>query len=485
MRRSGLLYNLIWKFLERISAQLISLCVSIILARLLEPSHYGVISIVMIFITIADVFVNEGFGSALIQKKDIQPIDYYSVLYFNIGFSFILYTILFFSAPLIAGFYGEEFGILVPVLRILGLRILVTAINTVQYAYISRHMMFKKLFVSTLGGTICSAIVGIVMACAGFGVWSLVAQYLISSVVCTLTLTVVLKKPLRLVFSIKSLSSLFPYGIRILGTGLLITGYQELRALIIGKVYSSADLAYYDKGRQFPNLIVTNINTSIGSVLFPKMSSEQDDRERIKATTRHSIRFSAYLMCPMMLGLSAVAEPFIKLILTEKWLVCVPLLQMFCVIYLFQPIHTANMQAIKAIGRSDVYLKLEIVKKIIELVVLLVAMWISVEAIVIGMALCTTLFTFVNAYPNIKLINYSFKEQIMDILPSLVMALIMFICVSMLQAIPLNEWIIFLAQILTGISVYLLLSIVTKNKEFLYIKKLCCGIINRRAVEGE
>lgn len=480
MSRSGLLNNLIWKFMERISTQIISLCVSIILARLLEPSHYGVISIVMIFITIADVFVNEGFGSALIQKKDIHSVDYYSVLYFNICFSSVLYAILFFSAPLIAGFYGDGYEILVPVLRVLGLRILVTAVNTVQYAYISRHMMFKKLFVCTLGGTICSAIVGIVMACAGCGVWSLVAQYLISSVVCTLTLTIVLKKPLRFKFSMQSLGSLFPYGIRILGTGLLITGYQELRALIIGKVYSSADLAYYDKGRQFPNLIVTNINTSIGSVLFPKMSSEQDDRERIKVTTRNSIRFSAYLMCPMMLGLSAVAEPFIKLILTEKWLTCVPLLQMFCLIYLFQPIHTANMQAIKAIGRSDVYLKLEIVKKIIELAVLLAVMWISVEAIVIGMAVCATLFIFVNAYPNIKLINYSFKEQLMDILPSLLMSLVMFICVVMLQNIPLNEWLVFLVQILTGIVVYLILSIATKNKEFLYIKKLCYGIINRR-----
>lgn len=391
-----------------------------------------------------------------------------------------MYAILFFSAPLIAGFYGDGYEILVPVLRVLGLRILVTAVNTVQYAYISRHMMFKKLFVSTLGGTICSAVVGIVMACVGCGVWSLVAQYLISSVVCTITLTIVLKKPLRFKFSMQSLSSLFPYGIRILGTGLLITGYQELRAIIIGKVYSSADLAYYDKGRQFPNLIVTNINTSIGSVLFPKMSSEQDDRERIKVTTRNSIRFSAYLMCPMMLGLSAVAEPFIKLILTEKWLTCVPLLQMFCLIYLFQPIHTANMQAIKAIGRSDVYLKLEIVKKIIELAVLLAVMWISVEAIVIGMAVCATLFTFVNAYPNIKLINYSFKEQLMDILPSLLMSLVMFICVVMLQNIPLNEWLVFLVQILTGIVVYLILSIATKNKEFLYIKKLCYGIINRR-----
>lgn len=463
--KHGLLSNLAWKFGERISAQLISTIVSIILARLLEPSHYGTVSIVMIFITLANVFVSDGLGSALIQKKDADETDFFSVLYFNIGFSCVLYTLLFFAAPFISKFYGPEYEILTPVLRVLGLRIILTAVNSTQQAYISKKMMFRKFFIATLGGTLSSAVVGIAMAYGGYGVWALVAQYLVSTGVSTITLSLVIGKRPRLLFSFDRVKSLIPYGIRILGTGLLITGYQELRSLIIGKKYSSADLAYYDKGRSFPLLIVNNLNSSIAAVLFPKMSEEQDDRQKIKTTTRNSIRFSALILCPMMLGLAAVSDSFVRLLLTEKWLPCVPLMQLFCIIYLFQPIHTANMQAIKAMGRSDIYLRLEVVKKVIELVVLLVTMWISVDAMVIGMAVCATLFVFVNAYPNIKLLDYSIREQLADILPPVVMSLIMGAAVIAIGLLPLPLVIKLIVQVLAGAILYFTMTILTRNRE--------------------
>lgn len=468
MRKNNVLNNLSWKFAERIAAQLVTVIVSVILARMLTPQDYGIIAIVTIFITFANVFVSDGFGSALIQKKEVDALDYSSVLYFNIIFSTVLYVILFFCAPLIASFYGDEYAILTPVLRVLGLRIIVSAVNSVQQAYVSRKMIFKKFFWSTLTGTLISAIVGIAMAYLGFGVWALVGQYLTNTTVDTVTLALSLRKKPILAFSFDRLKGMIGYGSKILGTSLLITGYQELRALIIGKMYSSEDLAYYDKGRQFPNLIVTNINTSIGAVLFPKMAQEQNDKTRIREITRKSIRFSSYLMCPLMLGLAAVAEPFVKIVLTDQWLPCVTLLQIFCVIYLFQPIHTANMQAIKAIGRSDVYLKLEIVKKVIELAVLLIVMWIGVEAIVISMAILTTAFTFVNAYPNKKLLNYSFKQQMGDILPPVCMSLVMAIIVYFFGKIPMNAYVSFGAQIVLGIIVYFVLSFITKNSELKY-----------------
>ena len=463
--KHGLLSNLAWKFGERISAQLISTIVSIILARLLEPSHYGTVSIVMIFITLANVFVSDGLGSALIQKKDADETDFFSVLYFNIGFSCVLYTLLFFAAPFISKFYGPEYEILTPVLRVLGLRIILTAVNSTQQAYISKKMMFRKFFIATLGGTLSSAVVGIAMAYGGYGVWALVAQYLVSTGVSTITLSLVIGKRPRLLFSFDRVKSLIPYGIRILGTGLLITGYQELRSLIIGKKYSSADLAYYDKGRSFPLLIVNNLNSSIAAVLFPKMSEEQDDRQKIKTTTRNSIRFSALILCPMMLGLATVSDSFVRLLLTEKWLPCVHLMQLFCIIYLFQPIHTANMQAIKAMGRSDIYLRLEIVKKAVELVVLLITMWISVDAMVIGMAVCATLFVFVNAYPNIKLLNYSIREQLADILPPVVMSLIMGAAVIAIGLLPLPLVIKLIVQVLAGAILYFTMTILTRNRE--------------------
>lgn len=478
MNKNGILSNFIWKFSERISAQLISTFVSIVLARLLDPSHYGVIAIVMIFITIANVFVSDGLGSALIQKKDATETDFFSVLYFNIVFSIILYLGLFSFAPVISEFYGDDYAILTPVLRILGLRIILTSINSVQQAYVSRKMMFKKFFVSTLSGTITSAVIGIYMANNGYGVWALVTQYLVSTIVSTFTLTFTLKKKPKLIFSFSSIKELFPFGIRMLGSGLLITGYQELRAIIIGKVYSTDDLAYYEKGRNFPNLIVTNINTSIGAVLFPKMSSEQHDPAILKSTTRNSIRFTSYIMCPMMLGLAAVSDNFIRLLLTDKWIECVPLLKIFCIIYLFQPIHTANMQAIKALGRSDIYLKLEIIKKTIELIILIIVMRISVKAIVISMAICTSLFILINAYPNVKLLNYSIKEQLSDIIPNVVLSIIMCTITYSIGLFIDHCLSALIIQITVGIAVYFLLSILSKNNEFLIIKELLINKLN-------
>ena len=289
-----------------------------------------------------------------------------------------------------------------------------------------------------------------------------------------------MKKMPLLAFSLARLRSMLGFGTKVLSTKLLITGFEELRALIIGKLYSSNDLAYYDKGRQFPQVIVANINTSISAVLFPKMSSEQDNVERIKQTTRNSIRFSSYIMAPMMMGLAAVATPFVRLVLTDKWLPCVPLLQLSCIFYLFQPIHTANMQAIKAMGRGDIYFKLEVIKKAIELVVLFAVMWISVDAIVISMAVLAALFTVVNAWPNRELISYSFTEQMADILPSLLMAMTMAVCVYLIGYLPLGLLTMLVLQVLAGAIVYIVLSAVTRNEEFQYLWSMVKAVLKRK-----
>jgi O-antigen/teichoic acid export membrane protein len=480
-KNGGVASNVAWKLAERLSAQIVTLIVSIILARLLEPSHYGIISIVTIFITLANVFVSDGFGSALIQKKDADDLDFSSVLSFNILFSIFLYLVLFLFAPYISAFYGDGYELLCPVIRVLGLRIIASGINSVQQAYVARKMIFKKFFLATLIGTIVSAIIGIWMAYNGYGVWSLVAQYLINTTVDTIILGISLKWWPGLKVSLARLKELLKYGWKILGASLLVTGFMELRALIIGKMYSSDDLAYYDKGKQFPNLIVTNVNTSIGAVLFPKMSQQQNNIPLVKETTRKSIRFSSYLMSPMMLGLAAIATSFVSVILTDKWLPCVPLLQLFCIIYLFQPIHTANMQAIKAIGRSDVYMWLEIIKKTIEIIVLLITMFFSVNAIVIGMAVMTTSFVFLNAFPNKKLLGYSIKEQLKDIFPSIFMGALMFAIVYSLSLLPLSPIGVLAVQVVAGVSVYLLMSLITKNNEFTYLISLFKAFLIHRS----
>lgn len=467
---SSTIKNLSWKFMERVAAQLVQLIVSVVLARMLLPSDYGAVAMVTVFIMLANTIIEGGFSSALVQKKDADELDFSTVLYFSIFFSLILYAALFYSAPYISLFYGKGYEILTPVLRVLGLQVIVYAINSVQQAYVQKKMMFKNFFWATLIGTLASAIVGLTMAYNGYGIWSIVAQQLTANVINTLTLYAITKQRPILAFSFNRLNELFKFGIKILGANLLITGYQELRALIIGKLYTAQDLAFFDRGKQFPSLIVTNINSSIGAVLFPKMALEQNDIERVKNSTRISIRFSSYIMSPLMLCLAAIAEPFIRVVLTEKWIQCVPLMQLFCIVFLFMPIHTANMQALKAIGKSGTILTLEIIKKIIELVSLIAVVWISVKAIVINMAALTILFTIINAYPNKNNLNYSFKEQAIDILPAIIMSTFMYIVIFIFNNITnIDDIYKIPIDIAIGLIIYYILSKITNNSELLYI----------------
>lgn len=473
---NGLFSNLSWKFAERLSAQIVTFVVSIILARILGPTEYGTISIVMIFITLANVFVTDGVSSALIQKQNVDDLDFSSVLLFNTILSCILYALLFFSAPLISNFFGEGYEILCPVIRVLGLRVILSSINSVQQAYVAKNMIFKKFFLATLLGTIISAFVGLFMAFKGFGIWALVGQYLTNTFIDTIVLAVSLRKWFGLKCSMSRLKILLPFGVRILGTNLLIASYQEIRSIMISKIYSSADLAFYDKAKQFPTLIITNINTSISAVLFPQLSNEQTDLEKIKSTMKNSIRFSSFIITPMMFGLAAIAYPLISVILTNDWIFAAPLMQLLCINYIFWPIHTANIQAIKATGKGKLYLRLEIIKKIIETVVLLSTIFVGVEFMIVGMCVCSLLFVFINAFPNKKNINYSIKEQMLDLLPSFSVSIIMFGIVFLIGYIPCNDILKLFLQIISGSLFYFVTMIVLKNKEMIFIKNFVLNL---------
>ena len=459
--------GLIWKFSERMAAQLVSLLVSIILARLLDPEDYGVVAIIMVFITIADVFVSNGFGNALIQKKNADNLDFSSVFYINIGISLVLYSILFVSAPVIASFY--EMPILTSTLRVLGIRIPVAAVNTVQQAYVSREMLFKRFFWSTLSGTMVSGLIGIMMAYHGYGVWALVVQYLSNTCINTLVLWVTLRWRPVLHCSWRRAKSLLDYGWKLLVSGLLDTGYKQLRSLIIGKTYTESDLAFYNQGEKYPNLIAVNINASISGVIFPALSKYQDDRMRIKQMTRRAIQVSAYIMWPMMLGLGVIAEPLINLVLTEKWLPCIPYLRIFCISYGLWPIHTANLQAMNALGRSDLFLKLEVIKKSIGIIILLFSMGISPLAMAYSMILSDIASVFINAAPNKKLLQYNYIEQFHDLLPPLFMSAVMAILIYPIVFLRLNPIVIMIMQIVIGMTIYLLESILLKNPGFIYL----------------
>lgn len=479
--KSKVLSGLIWKFAERISAQVVTFVVSVVLARLLTPDDYGLVTLVTIFITFANCIVTNGFGSSLIQKKDSDNLDFSTVLYFQTAASVVMYILLFFSAPLIAKIFGQGYDLLVPVLRVLGIRIPLTAINNVQQAYVSKKMIFRKFFFSTIGGTVVSAVVGIYMAYVGYGVWALVGQYLTSTFISTVILAFTIRWLPELKFSWTRLKELFRYGWKLLVAGLISEVYNELRSFVIGKLYTKADLAFFDRGKQIPNIIVTNINTSISNVLFPAISNAQNSIADVKAIMRRSIRMSSYIMCPMMFGLAVVAEPLISFLLTDKWLPCVPYLQIYCISYCFEPIQTANLQAIKAVGRSDIFLKLEIIKKAAYSIILVAVMFHSVEAIAYSLLLNTLIAVIVNTSPNKKLIGYSFKELVADMAPgilvSAVMAGIVFVEGMFLPLSPLPMIIV---QVATGGVVYLVLSVVFKVETFRYLLDTALEIIGKK-----
>lgn len=452
MSSTNVITNFFWRFLERCGAQGVTFIVSIVLARLLDPTVYGTVALVTIFTTIMQVFVDSGMGNALIQKKDADDLDFSSVFYFNMAMCSVLYLIMFFAAPFIASFY--RMPELTAIVRVLSFVVVISGVKNVQQAYVSRHLMFKRFFFSTLGGTIGAAVIGIAMAYLGFGVWALVAQMLFNAAVDTTILWITVKWRPKKMFSFQRLKSLFSYGWKLLVSSLIDTVYNDLRQLIIGKKYSSGDLAYYNQGKKFPQLIVTNINTSIDSVLLPTMSKAQDDMAAVRSMTRRAIKTSTFLMMPAMIGLAVCAEPLVQLILTEKWLPCVLFLRIFCITYAFYPIHTANLNAIKAMGRSDLFLKLEIIKKTVGIIAILITMWISVQAMAYSFLVTTILNQIINSWPNKKLLNYSYLEQIKDMMPQILLSLGMGAAIYAVSFLHLSASLTLLIQIPLGVLVY-------------------------------
>ena len=478
MEKGKVISNFIWRFAERCGAQLVSFVVSIVLARLLEPSVYGTVALVTVFTTILQVFIDSGLGTALIQKKNADDLDYSSVFYFNFVVCIILYLGMFIAAPYIAKFYGNMS--LIPVIRVISLTLIISGVKNIQQAYVSSNMLFKRFFFSTIGGTIVSAFVGIFMAYIGMGVWALVAQQLSNAMIDTMILWITVKWRPKAVFSWERLKSLLAYGWKLLVAVLLDTVYNNLRNLVIGKMYSSADLAFYNQGDKFPKIIVTNINTSIDSVLLPTMSSEQDNKARVKKMTRRAIKTSTYIMAPLMMGLAFCAKTVVELVLTQKWLPCVPFLQIFCITYMFYPVHTANLNAIKAMGRSDIFLKLEIIKKIVGMSLLLSTMWFGVMAMAYSLLLGSVLSQIIHSWPHRKLLNYGYLEQLKDILPGILLAVFMGVWVYFVGYIKLPTTLLLMVQIIVGAIIYIGLSVVLKLEAFEYLWGMLKNMLNKK-----
>lgn len=466
-RGKQIVSGMVWRFAEKITAQLVSFVVSIVIANILMPEAYGIVAIVNVFMAIVEVFVTSGLGTALIQKKDATSREFSTVFWCNLILSFVLYIILFFAAPLIAWFY--KMPLLTPVIRVFGIKIPISAFNSIQNAYVSRNMQFKKFFFATIIGTVISAVVGIWMALKGFGVWALVAQVLTNTVIDTIMLFITIDWRPRFEFSFKEAKPLIAFGWKILVTDLIGTIFNNLNAFVIGKKYTSDDLAFYEKGKKFPDMINTNVGATLTAVLFPAMSLT-NNIEEIKAIRRKSLKMLEYVMFPLMFGMITVADKMILVLLKEKWMFAVPYVRISAVAAVLGVLGTTLIQETKAIGRSDLTLKMELFKKPIFFVVLIIAMQFGVTAIAYTLIINEIIAFCFNVYPVKKCIGFDIKMHLKDALHPLWMSVVMCAIVFGLGLLIKNNIVALIIQCIVGVLVYLGLSIVSKNDSFYYLK---------------
>ena len=472
--------GLFWKLIERFGVQGMQFVLQVILARLLDPDHYGVLSLMVVFTSLATVFIQNGFNTSLIQNKDVTEEDYSSVFWVTLTIAIVLYGVIFFCAPLIATFYAMP-DIIWP-LRVLALMLLPGALNSVQLAKVSREMDFRKVFYSNIAGIILAGGTGVVLAILGGGLWALVAYTVLNILVACVVMLFTVKWRIRFVCNFKRVKILFTFGWKLLVSSLLETLYQDLRSLVIGKKYDSGTLGYYNRGKQFPQFFITAVSGAIQSVMLPAMSKEQDETGKVKDLTRNSIMLSSYIIFPFMAGLAGIAAPLVSLLLTDKWLPCVPYMQIYCFSLAFYPVHSCNLQAINAMGRSDIFLKLELIKKGMGIIFLTIAVFCFDSPIAIAMTgIFTTLIScFINSYPNKKLIGYSYFEQMRDILPSALCSFAMLGAVLAVSALSLGNFATLLLQVAVGIAAYVVLSAVLRLRPFLALLEMVKQLLSKK-----
>ena len=415
--------GLFWSSVERFSNQGVQFVFSIILARLLSPSDYGIIAMVTIFFAVAQSFVDSGFSNALVRKTDRVEEDLSTCFYFNIGVGIIAYIVLFLIAPLVANFYSQP--ILSPIIRITGLGVILNSLCVVQQALFTIKIDFKSQAKITLSATVISGIVGILLAYQGYGIWALVWQGVASSIVRMGLLWLMSKWRPRTGFSKSSFNYLFGYGSKLLASGLLDTIYNNIYPIVIGKFYNPAQLGNYSRALGWAQLPSANITSILQRVTFPVLSAIQDDTLRLQNSYRRLLKLSAFIVFPLMMGLAAIASPLIRVILTAKWDGCVLYLQILCFALMLYPIHAINLNLLQVKGRSDIFLRLEIIKKIIGVVILIITIPLGITAMCLGMVFSSIICLIVNTYYTSRFIDVGLLTQLKDLRIILINSLVM------------------------------------------------------------
>lgn len=469
MGKNKILSGISWSFAEKLLTDLVSTVITIVLSRLLMPEDYGLVALVTIFITISSIFVTTGLGTALVRDKNATEEQMATIFYLNVILGVVIYIVLFLCAPLIAGYRGNRE--LVALVRVLGLKIPISSVYNIQHAHVKKKMEFKLFFWSSFIGTVMSGVVGITMAYMGFGAWALVWSTLTDNIMDSIVLFFTTKWFPKPVLKIKECRSMIDFGFKVLIKEFINRVYGQLRGLIIGLKYSSADLAYNTKGQKFPSMFIEIVNTTVIRVMLPALSEIQDDKEKTRRLMRTSTQLMLFVFVPIMIGLFSVADNFVTVLLTDKWIDCVPFIQTYCIVYMFQPIAIMDERVLEANGLGNIMIKRQVIDTIFSILVMFAAVFFFDEAIYVAISfIVSTLFAVIITivYAS-KITSYGVYAHFKDTFSIFAIAVIMGIAVFLVGKIDLNVFVSFGLQIVVGVIVYAGLALVLKLEPAMYI----------------
>lgn len=457
-----------WTFMDSFILKGFSFISSIFLARLLGPKEFGLIGMISVFVAVGTSMVDSGLSASIIRTKNADDSDYSTVFYLNLGMSFLVYGLLFFSAPYIAEFYNQE--ILINIIRLYCLSFIISAFSSIQLAILNRDMSFKKIMRYNMPGAMIGAIVGIGMGYLGYGVWSIVWMYLSTQIIQSIALWVNSKWKPSLLFSKEKLKFHYGFGYKLMLSGLIDTIFKNIYNILIGKFFSVQTLGFYERAKSFNSYPVTTLTNIISKVSYPLLAQIQDQKEKIGNVYRQLLQFTFFIITPLMLGTSAIAKPLFLLILGEQWIKAVPFFQILCLSGIFYPIHAFNINVLKVYGRSDLFLKLEVIKKVIISISILITFQFGIYGLVWSSVFTSFIALLINTHYSSQMIQYSTKDQIKDMIPTFfyagLMSLLMYGVVLTLRNHSLYSQILIPSFI--GLIFYFLINYLFKTTPFIF-----------------
>ena len=471
VNRKTVTSNLMWRFLERFGAYAVSFVISVVLARILDPSTYGIVAIMTVIISFLDIFVTAGFANSLIYDKKATEIDFNTLLIFNILVSLLLYLILFFTAPFIANYYNK--AALKWLIRFAGVSLVISGVKNLQYAFVAKRLEFKKFFFATIGGTVVSGVIGIILALRGFGPWALVAQSVCNHLIDTIILWFIIKWKPKVQFSFPLLFKHIRFGYKILISKIVYNISNSIRQLVIGKKYTESDLAFYNRGKTYPNIFGQNIISSINSVMFPVLTKNENDKQRFNEILKKSFNVDMFVILPLMVGFFCVAEPFIQILLGAKWIPCVPYIRAFCFVVIFNTVESVFCYAPMALGKSGLTMFLDIIECVISILLLIIVIPFGTMAIAYSMVISSFINCTIYIIAVKKLTGFKFWDCLFSSSKSLISVILMAVLVYSLQRMTfLPYYVVLLIQVFLGVILYFFLNKVFKNETYLYCVSL-------------